>query len=98
MEDFEVIDNTFWQDFTIADAFGVEAIEDTFNRTFKEWKNDYKMLTALIITLNHKLWYYWEQGQDEFGQLYDKLWKQADHYAVTHLKGEQLKYFYIVTD
>lgn len=32
---------TFWQDFTIADAFGIDAIKDTFNRAFKEWKDNY---------------------------------------------------------
>ena len=29
---------TFWQDFSIADAFGVAAIKDTFKRAFAEWK------------------------------------------------------------
>ena len=28
---------TFWQDFTIADRFGVSAIKDTFKRAFNEW-------------------------------------------------------------
>ncbi len=27
---------TFWRDFTIADMFGVEAVEDTFYRAFNE--------------------------------------------------------------
>ena len=25
---------TFWDDFTIAEAFGIDAIRDTFNRAF----------------------------------------------------------------
>lgn len=32
---------TFWQDFSIADKFGISAIEDTYERAFKEWKDNY---------------------------------------------------------
>ena len=31
---------TFWQDFTIADQFGVDAVVDTYNRVFEDWKDD----------------------------------------------------------
>ena len=94
----EMIDNTFWMDFTIADAFGVNAIKDTFNRAFKEWKSDYKMLTALVVILNHKIWQHYEHHNDDFAKLYDNLWRQAEDYALTNLKGEELKYYYEITD
>lgn len=29
---------TFWQDFSIADKFGIAAIEDTYRRVKSEWK------------------------------------------------------------
>ena len=32
------VKTTFWEDFSIAERFGVSAIQDTFNRAFKEWK------------------------------------------------------------
>ena len=50
------VQTTFWEDFTIADFFGVKAIQDTFDRAFGEWKKDYKYLTELILVLNHKIW------------------------------------------
>lgn len=53
---------TFWDDFSIADAFGVGAIKDTYNRAFKEWKSDYRYLTDLVIVLNHKCWYWYGTG------------------------------------
>lgn len=28
----------FWEDFSLAERFGLSAIQDTFNRAFKEWK------------------------------------------------------------
>ena len=94
----EVVDNTFWMDFTIADAFGVNAIKDTFNRAFKEWKDDYKMLTALVITLNHKIWQHYAAENNQLPLVHDDLCKKAAQYACDTLKDEALKYFLEVTD
>ena len=94
----EMVDNTFWMDFTIADAFGVNAIKDTFKRAFKEWKSDYKMLTALVVTLNHKIWQHYEAGKHDIARLYDSLWRQAEDYAMDTLKGDELQYYYDITD
>lgn len=94
----EMVNNTFWMDFTIADAYGVNAIEDTFKRAFKEWKSDYKMLTALVVILNHKIWQHYEAERHDIAKLYDNLWRQAEDYALTNLKGDELQYFYDITD
>jgi hypothetical protein len=32
---------TFGDDFDIADSFGCDAVLDTFNRAFTEWKDNY---------------------------------------------------------
>ncbi len=32
------VKTTFWEDFSIAERFGLSAIQYTFNRAFKEWK------------------------------------------------------------
>lgn len=89
---------TFWDDFTIADAFGASAIKDTFNRAFGEWKYNYKYLTELVMVLNWKVWQHYEQDDTMLADLYNDLWYQADMYACKNLKGEELKYFYEVTD
>lgn len=93
-------ENTFYMDFTIADVFGVNAVKDTYNRAFKEWKSDYKMLTALVVVLNHKIWEHYEATprHNELVELYNNLWTQADEYAVTNLKDQELEYFYNITD
>ena len=93
-----LVDNTFWSDFTIADAFGVNAIKDTYKRAFEEWNDDYKMLTALVITLNHKIWQHHKSGHTEYARLYNKLWTDADNYAYSHLTDDALSYFLEVTD
>lgn len=94
IEDF----TTFNIDFTIADKFGVNAIIDTYERAFNEWKNDYKYLTFLVLNLNHKIWEHYEKHNDEYATLYDKLWRQADEYAIDHLKGDELHYYISVLD
>lgn len=88
---------TFWEDFSIADAFGTDAVQDTFNRSFNEWKCQYKYLTELTMVLNHKI-FFWYEKNDELARLYDKLWKQADCYACNTLQGDELTYYYKVTD
>lgn len=93
----ERISSTFWNDFTIADAYGVKGVQDTFNRAFKEWKSNYKMLTELVGVLNHKIWQHY-QTNEELGRLYDKLWKQADAYGSNHLKGDEARFYFAVLD
>ena len=91
------ISSTFWQDFCIADAFGLNAVKDTFRRAFGEWKTNYKMLTELVGVLNHKIWQHYSVTP-ELAELYDKLWKQADAYGCDNLKDEELQHFLSVLD
>ena len=88
---------TFWMDFSIADQFGYFAVQDTYNRAFKNWKYDYIYLTELVMVLNHKIWQYCDTNT-ALAALYEKLWRQADNYACENLKGEELNYFYSTTD
>lgn len=88
---------TFWEDFSIADNFGVSAIKDTYKNAFKYWKNDYIYLTELVLVLNHKIWQWYEKN-DDYAYLYNDLWKKTNDFACDNLKGEELKYFYSVID
>lgn len=94
----ELIDTTFYMDFTIADKFGINAIKNTYNRAFKEWKDDYKYLTALVLVLNHKIWEHYEAHNDEYARLYDQLWRETDTYAMEHLQDDELQYYLNITD
>lgn len=90
---------TFWMDFSIADKFGENAVKDTFNRAFNEWKSDYVYLTELVIILNLKLWkHYNKNGDCTFSRLYNELWQKADAYAMENLKEKELEYFLRTTD
>ena len=89
--------STFYEDFSIADNFGINSIKDTYNRAFKGWKDNYKYLTELVMVLNWKIWEHYENNR-KFAEVYQELWEKADEYACTHLKGEELSYFYKTTD
>lgn len=98
MGDYE-FKTTFWSDFTIADHFGLDAIKDTYNRAFNEWKDNYIYLTELVLVLNWKLWQWYENfGDCEQARLYNDLWEQAQSYGYENLKGEELTYFYQTLD
>ena len=88
---------TFWEDFSIADMFGHTAVQDTYNRAFEGWKDDYVYLTELVMVLNHKIWQHYNKNE-QLAVLYNRLWEQADEYAYENLKGEELSYFFRVTD
>ena len=92
------VETTFWMDFSIADRFGVSAVKDTYKRAFKEWKSNAQYLTELVMVLNHKIWQHYDAGHETLAQVYNDLWMTADSYAVEHLKGEDLTYYYTVTD
>ena len=90
---------TFWQDFSIAEKFGLPAVEDTYRKAFKEWKGNYKYLTELVMVLNHKIWqHYNPQKESPLASLYNDLWEEADAWACNNLKGEELDYFYSTLD
>lgn len=87
---------TFYEDLSIADMFGVEAIKDTYKQVFKEWKHDYKFITEFIMALNWKSWEHMKN--QEYCSLYADLYYEARDWAFDNLKGEELQYFIRITD
>ena len=88
---------TFYMDFSIADKFGINGIVDTFNRAFNEWKDNYKYLTELAMVLNWKIMEHYGTNK-EVAKLYQDLFYELDEYAIEHLKGNELEYYYNTTD
>lgn len=89
---------TFWQDFSIADKFGINAIKDTYKISFDSWKNNVEYLTELAMVLNWKLWEHWENGNEQVARVYEELWKKTDSYACENLKDKDLDYYFKTTD
>ena len=91
---------TFTQDFMIAEAYGISAIRDTYNRAFAGWKHAYKYLTELAMTLNHRIWHWYHKAgeSDERTVLYNDLWNRLMDWRRANLKGDELHFFETVLD
>lgn len=88
---------TFWQDFSIADAFGVNAVRDTYHRAFTSWRDNVVYVTELSLVLNWKIWQ-WYQKNEALARVYDELWKECDTWCRDNLKGANAEYYYRTTD
>ena len=87
----------FWQDFTIADRFGVSAIKDTYERAFEGWKDNVEYYASLVMTLNHKIWE-WYEKDEAVAKLYNELWMRADDYGRDNFKGKESEYYFNFLD
>ena len=90
---------TFWQDFSIADVFGAAAVNDTARRVWDEWHNDYKMITEMIMVLNHKSWFYAEKNT-ALCTIYSDLYYFYDAEFLKEFENnkEALSYYFKITD
>lgn len=89
-----VIRNSFWLDFSLAEMWGERGVRETYKRAFDEWKSDIKYMTALCITLNHKIWQLYETD-DKLARVYDELWKEVDGYILECIKAGTQKEEYV---
>lgn len=78
---FNECQTTFWQDFTIADKFGLEAVKDTYKRAKEKWGDDRIYGTELSMVFSHKCWYYYERN-NTLSKLYADLWAEYHDYVL----------------
>ena len=95
--DYNIV-STFASDFAIADAFGADAVEDTYERSMASFNEDVFMLTEMSLVLNWAIWRYWELHEQELSIMYDKLWKKLDNYIMSHFTGDELEFYIKTTD
>lgn len=73
---------TFSSDLTIAELMGGQkAIEETFNRVVKEWKDDVKYFTEFAMALNIKAW---EYMREEMSNLQDCTLNSITLHEIKH--------------
>ena len=88
----------FWQDFSIADRFGADAVKDTYKRAHDAWKDNVQYYASLVLTLNHKIWEHYEANRMALAKVYDGLWRKADEFGSTHFKGDDAQYYFSFLD
>lgn len=92
--------STFYQDFGIAEHFGLDAIKLTYTTAFNEWNKDCKMITELCMVLNWKSWEHSDGlvANNEMCNLYIDLYYELRDWCFDNLKGDDLDYFIRTTD
>src|SRR5690554_1907436 len=91
---------TMYQDFSIADNFGNQAIIDTYENLISLegiCHANYKYMTELVMVLNHKIWEHFEKDETK-ARVYDNLWRQAQEIVYETFNKEELLYYYNITD
>lgn len=87
----------FYDDFTIAERFGINAVKDTYKRAFEEWKTNVEYVTELVMVLNHKIWHHYKTNI-KLANVYNELYDEANDWCWDNLKDDDLDYFYHTTD
>ena len=89
---------TFYEDFSIADNFGLSAVKDTYKRGLETAKSmGYKWLTEFVMVLNWKIFEHYGK-REQHANLYNDLCEQAQQIVFETLTGEELSYYYSTTD
>ena len=88
---------TFFEDFSIADAFGLDAIEETYTRCVDCWQHEYKYMTELVMVLRWKVEEHFGENKD-YANKYQELGDKADEWMREHLEGDELAYYYRTID
>ena len=91
------VKTTFYGDLTIAEAYGPDAVRETYARVCKEWRANVEYYTEFVLALNHKIWEHYETNE-ALARVYDELWREADACAADNLTGGDLQYYLNKTD
>lgn len=89
---------TFYEDFSIADHFGILAIRDTYHRAFNEWQNNIEYMTELVMVLNWKISEHYHSRNYSLAEMYDGLWRKAEEWVFDHFDNEDIQYYFRTTD
>lgn len=84
-------------DFRIAEEFGIDAVKDTFENAFKNWKTNYIYLTELAIVMSNNSIAHYDTNK-ELSKVYTNLYYRVDQYCMDNLKGKELEFYIRTTD
>ena len=88
---------TFFEDFAIAEVFGLDAVEDTFDNAFNNWKLDYVYMTELAIVMSNNSIAKYDDNR-ELAFLYAHLFHKVDNYCLNNFKNDALDFYLRITD
>lgn len=88
---------TFYSDLSIAEAYGIKGVKDTYKRVVKSWLTNVVYFTEFVMCLNWKIYQHYQKNP-VLARAYNELWVEADKLAYNTYKGEDLEYYLRTTD
>lgn len=86
--DYEPVSN-FWEQFTeieIKSNIEEDDFRDLAETLFQAYKNNIIFLTELILVINHKCWYWFENNNGELAKIYSLLYYEYDSFALNYIE------------
>ena len=93
---------TLWEQFEEEEYKGMGEVNELIESSFEHYKNDIACLTELIMIINHKSWYWYEQGNNKaarfYSELYHKFDERAINYIETNMDDKAMSYYFKTLD
>lgn len=89
---------TFWEDFTLAEIYGIPSIKDTYNRAVREWRYNVEYYTELTMVVNWKSWYWHYAGNYQLSEMYADYYYELYNWGLNNYTDEDLNYFWRTLD
>lgn len=90
---------TLWDDFSIADRFGLAAVKDTYRRAKQFCGSDPLLWGEFSIVLNWRCWQHWHNGRVDLAELYGELaHRSADDFYATEPGEVESDIYFKLTD
>lgn len=91
--------STFMHDFEIAERFGADAVKDTFDRAFAEWKDNPTMLAELAVVTNTRCWDTYAMENYLLSGMYSGMYYMCTGYAYDGTRPEEfVSIFFNIVD
>ena len=97
MNKFEEEKQILWRMF---DVLSTDNIANSTEIMYKKYNNNIELVAALVTVLNHKCWYYYENGNEKLSQLYSDLYYKYNDMVWDWLEKngtEEEKHWYFET-
>ena len=97
MNKFEEEKQILWRMF---DILSTDNIANSTEIMYKKYNNNIELIAALVTVLNHKCWYYYENGNEKLSQLYSDLYYKYNDMTWDWLEKngtEEEKHWYFET-
>lgn len=88
----------FYADFKVADAFGLDAVRETFQNCGDLNRRDWKEVAELAVVLNHLLWDAYNAHNEPLARLYDGYWHTVNGICSSWTDEERAEYYFRLTD